>query len=116
MRHILVLASLVVAAAGCATTSISTQQLAESEGAARAAEEFGANEHPEAQLYLKLAHEQLNEAKALIEKKKDLERVPMLLERAQADAELALELSRSIEAREEADRLAKEVAALRSTR
>lgn len=114
MKRISLVVVVVAALAGCATTSISTEQLAASEGAARAAEEFGADKHPEAQLYLKLAREQLDEAKALIAKDKDLERVPMLLARAQADADLAIELSRSIEAKDEADRLAKEVAALRA--
>jgi hypothetical protein len=102
----------VTAAVGCATAPIPSEKLAATEGAARAAEEFGANEHPEAQLYLKLAQEQLDEAKSRIERK-DMDRVPALLARAQADAELALELSKSIEAKEEAERLAREVAGLR---
>lgn len=116
LARLLTLAFAVTAVVGCAHATVDSQQLAASEGAARAAEEMGANAHPQAQLYLKLAQQQLAEAKALIKEDKDLERVDMLLARAQADAELAVELARSSEAKDEADRLTKEVAGLRGTR
>ncbi len=103
----------IVAVVGCAHGTVNSEQLAATEGAARAAEEVGAAKHPQAELYLKLAREQLAEAKALIAADKDLDRVDMLLARAQADAELAVELAKSIEAKGEADRLTKEVADLR---
>ncbi|MDP2344644.1 MAG: DUF4398 domain-containing protein [Deltaproteobacteria bacterium] len=98
---------------GCATTSNPTELLADSQAATRAADELGAGEHPEAALYLKLAQEQIDAAKVAIKDKK-FEEATALLNRAGADAELAMELSKSIEARREADRLSEEVASLRA--
>lgn len=105
----------VAATMGCATASPPTQLLAESQAATRAADELGATDHPEAALYLKLAQEQIDAAKLLIEEKK-YEGAEALLVRAAADAELAMQLSKSIDARTEADRLTQEVASLRGAR
>jgi hypothetical protein len=69
------------------------QPAVEAEAAARGAREVGADSQPAAKLHLRLADEQINEAKAEIAKG-DNERATYLLVRARADAELALALAR----------------------
>ncbi|MGB8297815.1 MAG: DUF4398 domain-containing protein [Polyangia bacterium] len=59
----------------------------------RAAEEVGANKIPQASLHLQLAKEELENAKALAAKD-EKERAVSMLSRAEADAELAVALSR----------------------
>jgi hypothetical protein len=62
--------------------------------AIRAAEEVGAAKVPEASLHLQLAKEQLARAQSM-RGDSDQRRAALLLERAQADAELALALTRN---------------------
>jgi len=83
----------VFAATGCASVPPPTARLATSEAAVRAADELKANETPAAQFHLKLAQDQLTEAKALVEKGEN-ERATMLLVRSEADAELAVTLAK----------------------
>ncbi|MDP2310183.1 MAG: DUF4398 domain-containing protein [Pseudomonadota bacterium] len=79
-------------AAGCATTKpLYTEG---STAAIRSAEELGAPEVPQASLHLQLAKEELEAATALNEKGDEDEAKSMLL-RAEADAELAIALSRA---------------------
>jgi hypothetical protein len=59
----------------------------------RAARELGAQAVPRAQLHLRLAQEQVTQARKLAEDGEN-ERAASLLNRARADAELALALSR----------------------
>jgi hypothetical protein len=59
----------------------------------RAARELGAQAVPRAQLHLRLAQEQVTQARKLAEDGEN-ERAASLLTRARADAELALALSR----------------------
>jgi hypothetical protein len=59
----------------------------------RAAEEVGAAKVPQASLHLQLAKEELENAKALAAKD-EKERAVSMLSRAEADAELAVALSR----------------------
>lgn len=65
--------------------------MAATEGPVRAAEEAGAEKVPQAALYLKLAREQMDEARKL-EKDGD-DRAALVFARARADAELALALA-----------------------
>jgi hypothetical protein len=74
----------------CAGTPLNTEA---STSGIRAAEEVGASEVPRAALHLQLAKEELEQAKKLDEKG-DKERAASLLLRAEADAELAVALSR----------------------
>ena len=67
---------------------------AEIQAATRSADELGAQRNPQAQLHLKLADEQLEQAEAAAANN-DRARTEGLLHRAQADAELALALTRS---------------------
>ena len=87
------------AVSGCATAPVNERT--ESTGAAiRAAEEVGANKVPRASLYLQLAKEESERAKAL-STDGDKDRAASLLLRAEADADLAVALSR--ESAEKAD-------------
>src|SRR6185436_19122573 len=70
-----------------------TQQMADVQAANRGAIEVGAQNNPKAQLHLKLAEEQLKQAKTAMDKD-DNERAESLLMRAKADAELAIALTR----------------------
>ena len=66
-----------------------TQRLADAESAGRSARELGANNEPNAQLSLKLAEEQISQAKTAMAEG-DNARADSLLIRAKADAELAV--------------------------
>jgi len=59
----------------------------------RAAEELGAHQSPRASLHLQLAKEELGHAEALA-KEGETERAESMLTRAEADAQLAVALSR----------------------
>ena len=83
-----------VIASGCAGSQTPpTQLMADVQSANRSAAELGAQNHPQAKLHLKLAEEQLNQAKVALENDED-ERAEGLLMRAKADAELAVALAR----------------------
>jgi hypothetical protein len=71
------------------------------EAAVRAAEVGGAADNPKAALHLKYARDQVDSAKKLIDEE-EYDKAAALLARAEADAELALALSRVENARAEA--------------
>ncbi len=77
-----------------------TQPMADAESAERSARELGAEKEPGAQLHLRLAQEQIAEAKNAVEQG-DNERASQLLVRAKADAELAVALARELAAKVE---------------
>src|SRR5689334_15741574 len=87
-------AGAIVGVLGCASTPVPNAKVASSEAAVRAAQETGSGSVPQAALHLKLAEEQLLAAKALI-KDNENKRAEYVLMRAQADAELAIALSRT---------------------
>lgn len=93
MRRNLIVGSLLFAAvaAGCAARP--TLRTESSASAIRAAEEVGASTVPRAALHLQLAKEGLDRARVLSDNGKKDEAASQLL-RAQADAELAIVLSR----------------------
>jgi uncharacterized protein DUF4398 len=70
-----------------------TQRLADAESAERSATELGATNQPDAQLHLRLAQEQMAQAKTAMTAG-DNARADSLLVRARSDAELAIALSR----------------------
>lgn len=76
--------------AGCAARPLRTDA---SSAGIRAAEEVGADELPRASLYLQLAREELEDAEEL-SKDGDREEAVSMLARSEADAEMALALSR----------------------
>jgi hypothetical protein len=75
-----------------------TQRMADAQSAARSARELGADKVPAAQLSLKLAHEQISDAKVAMADGEN-ERADSLLIRAKADAELSLAQARETSAR-----------------
>lgn len=79
---------------GCVASSPPpTQRMADAESAERSAREVGADANPAAKLQVKLANEQIAQAKALVASG-DNKRAEFVLLRARADAELALALAR----------------------
>ena len=94
------LASLALLGA-CAGYPPPTERLTTTEAAVRGAMEVGATQVPRAALHLKLAQEQTDKAKRLMQDGYH-ERAELTLKRAQADAELALSISREHETVERA--------------
>lgn len=83
-----------------------TERIASAQAAIRAAREVGAGHLPQAQLHAQLAKEQVAQALKLIEDNQN-ERAALLLDRAKADAELAVALARENEARQQAEQAEK---------
>lgn len=97
----LALASFTLSLAACATFPLPTEHLAQAEAGARAANELGAANEPAAALHLKMAHDELTSARQLIAEGEH-KRADALLLRAQADAELSLQLTREAHAKTDA--------------
>lgn len=90
------------------------QQMADVQSATRSATELGANTNPAAQLHLKLAEEQMAQAKNAMDKD-DNDGAERLLVRANADAELAVALMREHEAKQTATKASEQSATQRFT-
>src|SRR5258706_12923877 len=88
-------------------------RMASSEGAIRGAQEAGAQNVPEATLYLKLAQEEREKALALVKDDQN-HRAEYMLARSEADAELAVALARAASAKAEADKASEQVQQLKS--
>lgn len=86
--------------------------MASSEGAIRGAEEVGAKTDPRASLHLKLAQEEREKALALV-KDGDNKQADLMLQRAEADAELAVALSRETAAKADAEKTLEQVQELK---
>jgi hypothetical protein len=99
--------------AGCASYPMPAQHMADAEAATRSANDLGANGTPQGQLHLRLANEEITQAKALIANG-DNERADYVLTRAKADAELAVAEAKDIAAEAEAQKAAQKIADLRS--
>jgi hypothetical protein len=83
----------VLGAAACATTQpVPVAELRASEAGVRLARDVGASDDPEAAVHLRLAVEQLDEARELIDAG-DCTRAEWMLRRALMDAELARALA-----------------------
>ncbi|MDD5308525.1 MAG: DUF4398 domain-containing protein [Deltaproteobacteria bacterium] len=117
MRHvsrigIMVLAATIGAiaiAAGCSNAPLRTEK---STSGIRAAQEVGAAQVPQASLHLQLAREELAQAQGL-SKEGEKEQAESLLMRAEADAELAVALSRESTEKSEAQQAVERVRQLR---
>jgi hypothetical protein len=107
MAGIVVFAVLI---AGCGSSTTVNKEASTS--AIRAAEEVGASNIPSASLYLQLAKEELENAKELATKGLK-EQAESMLMRAQADAELAVALSRGDADKAEATKAYERVQQLR---
>jgi hypothetical protein len=102
-----VLAALPLLAA-CASAPMPAERMASAESAVRAAKEVGSDQVPKAQLMVKLAEEQIAQAKQLA-KEGETDKASSLLTRATADAELALAMAREEQARASASKPQHEV-------
>jgi hypothetical protein len=105
MHHTLpgTLALLSIAAIGCGGAAIPHEQLTSSQAAIRAAEEVGAKSYPTAQLHLRFAKDQVEKARTLIADDES-EEAKLVLQRAQADAELAIAITKESAVRAEAEK------------
>jgi len=92
-----------VCAVACAHAPKPEAQIVSSEGAIRGASEAGASDVPAATLHLRLAEEQRQAGLSAIANGEN-ERGRMLLLRSEADAELAIALSRQAAAERDATR------------
>ena len=98
---------------GCGP-GIPTDRIAAAQGAIRAAKEIGGNKAPPgALLHLRLAREGIRRAKRLVADG-DNTRAEWALRCAEADAELALQLAREMQAKEAAQKVLDEVRARKS--
>jgi len=85
----------------CASVPKPTDQVAQSEGAMRSARELGAEQVPKAALELQLSKEELAKADRLMKDDKN-EEATQWANRARADAELAVALTRQHQAEADA--------------
>ena len=97
--------------AGCASYPMPVQRMAAAESAARSASENGAASLPQGQLHLRLAQEEIAQAKALLQNG-DNKRADFTLVRANADADLALGEAREQQTEAEAQKALQAIAAL----
>lgn len=105
-------AALLLAACG-ASIPPPSDRLASAEAAARSARELGADRNPKAQLHLRLASEQIDQAKKLMADG-DNRRAELILQRANADAELSVMLAKENNARGEAEQAQEKVKNLKA--
>lgn len=117
MRSVAETVALMVAMLGgaCATTSAPLEQVSSTKASIRAAEELQAQRDPQAAMHLQVAREHLKNAEAFIEDG-DNDKAKWALERANVDANLALRLSKLIEAREDAQQAKQRVSDLGTPR
>jgi hypothetical protein len=97
---------------GCASSGLDQQKLVDTQAAVNSIEELEESEHPDVSLHLKYARDQLVAAKRLMDEGED-EEANRMLERANADARLALAMARTERSRKEAEEAWAEVEALR---
>jgi hypothetical protein len=109
--RVAVLAALCVG--GCASSGLDQQRLVDTQATVAAVEELDEAEHPEVSLHLKYARDQLAAARRLQDEGED-EAAARMLERAHADAQLALAMARTQRSREEAQQAWNEVESLRN--
>jgi hypothetical protein len=86
---------------GCGGAAVPQEQFSAAQASVKGAEVAGANEDPRAALYLKLAREEVEKAKALMADDEN-EQAARIIDRAQADADLALVMAKEARAKKEA--------------
>ena len=102
-----------IVSAGCVSTPVPHDKVASSEAAVRSAAEVGAGEVPQADVYLELAQRELDQGKALMRDGNNRDAAAQF-DRAQADAEVALALSKEQKTRAAAQQAKQRAQALRS--
>jgi hypothetical protein len=81
----------------CGGSSLPPAKVADTQSSISAATAVGADQNPQAALHLKMARDQLKQAQGLLEDGKDDE-ARLVLMRADADAEVALMITREAQA------------------
>jgi hypothetical protein len=112
MRHVLGFILCAVSVMACGSYPAPTERVASAEAGIRGAQEVGAGNVPQAALSVKLAQEEVQKAKQLMQDG-DNRRAELILMRAQADAELSLAQAREAQAKAEAQTAVDQVKALR---
>lgn len=107
-----VLAGAALLSGGCAGANFNQQRMIDTQATVAAVEELDEAEDPEVSLHLKYARDQLAAARRLIDEGED-EDANRMLERAHADAELALAMARTERSRKQAREAWAEVEELR---
>lgn len=110
--HRLASLSLFLFAVGCGASAPPSHQLTKSQAAIRGAEVAGAEDTPKAKLHLKMAKDHLANAEQLIAEE-EYDDAALVLRRAEADADLAIALSKEAEARGRAEDLQRKVQELK---
>ena len=104
--------SLGVVVVGCGGAAAPHERVTSTAASVRAAEVGGANRNPQASLLLKRAQEGLAKAKGLMNDGNN-EEADFVLQRAEVDADLALELAREAAAKADAQAAVDQVRALK---
>lgn len=107
------LAAYVALVAGCGSYPAPTERLTASQSSVRAAQEVGAQNNPQASLHMKLAQEQVEQARQLMSDGEN-KRAEFVLLRAESDAELAVALARENTAKQAAQRALDELRQLKA--
>jgi hypothetical protein len=99
--------------AACGSSAPPTSRVETTSAAIREAQDYNANQVPPAQLHLKLAQDQMDQARRLMADGRNVE-AGWALARAQADAELAAALAREVETERAAVEALRQLNQLRS--
>jgi len=97
----------------CGGSSLPPARVADTQSAISAAAAVGADQNPQAALHLKMARDQLKQAQGLLDDGKD-EEASLVLKRADADAEVALMITREAQASANVKKARAEVDSLQS--
>ncbi len=105
------IAAIGVLLVGCSSHRDLPANYAPTQAAISAADAVGAKNEPRAALHLKMAKDQLVRAEAFA-KDGDEHEAAMMLDRARTDAEVALMVTRELQAKAEAERVKRDVESL----
>jgi len=101
-----------LAVSGCAAVPLSADRLERDEASMRAAAELGAARVPAAKLHLQMARDQTDTAKRMAASGN--ERAPLVLARAESDAELAVGMAREAAIHVDALKAAEDLSAVQA--
>ena len=104
---------LTLSVVACGGTSLPPAKVADTQSAISAATAVGADQNPQAALHLKMARDQLKQAQDLVGDGKD-DQAKLVLERADADAAVALMITREAVASAEVKKTQGDVQALQN--
>jgi hypothetical protein len=99
--------------AACGGSALPPARIVDTQSSISAAEAVGADQNPQAALHLKMARDQLKQAQALTEDGKGDE-ARLVLERAAADADMALIITREAQASQNLKKARADVANLQN--